>query len=46
MADKITARELTERKDGFVLIDVREVDELEEGGKIDGATRGIRRFKG
>src|SRR5215211_3905313 len=38
MADKITARELTERKDGFVLIDVREVDELEEGGKIDGAT--------
>jgi len=38
MADKITARELAERKDGFVLIDVREVDELEEGGKIDGAT--------
>lgn len=38
MADKITARELAERKDGFVLIDVREVDELEEDGKIDGAT--------
>jgi hypothetical protein len=46
MADNITARELTERKDGFVLIDAKEVDELEEDGKIDGATRDIRRFKG
>jgi rhodanese-related sulfurtransferase len=37
MADKITPIELQARKDDYVIIDVREADELEEEGKIDGA---------
>src|SRR5574341_1270191 len=37
MADKITAKELAKKKDDFVLIDVREADEVAEDGKIDGA---------
>lgn len=31
MADKITPKELEERKDEYKIIDVRETDELEEG---------------
>jgi len=34
MADKITVAELKSQKNDFVIIDVRETDEL-EGGKID-----------
>jgi rhodanese-related sulfurtransferase len=35
MADKITARDLAEKKGDFVLIDVREADEVaEDGGAI------------
>jgi rhodanese-related sulfurtransferase len=34
MANKITAAELKSQKNDFVIIDVRETDEL-EGGKID-----------
>jgi len=34
MADKITATELKSHKNDFVIIDVREIDEL-DGGKID-----------
>jgi len=34
MADKITATELKSQKNDFVIIDVREIDEL-NGGKID-----------
>jgi rhodanese-related sulfurtransferase len=37
MADKITAKELAKKKGDFVLIDVREADEVAEDGKIDGA---------
>jgi rhodanese-related sulfurtransferase len=37
MADKITAAELKLQKNDFVIIDVREIDEL-EGGKIDDST--------
>ena len=39
MADKITAKDLTDRKGEFVLIDVREADEVSEdgGGTIEGA---------
>jgi phage shock protein E len=40
MADKITAKELAEKKGDFVLIDVREADEIAEedgGGTIEGA---------
>ena len=37
MADKITATELKLQKNDFVIIDVREIDEL-EGGKIDDST--------
>ena len=37
MADKITATDLKSQKNDFVIIDVREIDEL-EGGKIDGST--------
>jgi rhodanese-related sulfurtransferase len=39
MADKITAKDLADRKGDFVLIDVREADEVTEGGgaTIDGA---------
>lgn len=38
MADKITAEELAEKKDEYVLIDMREADEVAEDGKIEGAT--------
>jgi len=34
MADKITHKELQKTKDQYVIVDVREADEL-EGGKID-----------
>jgi len=34
MADKISANDLKSQKDDFVIIDVREADEL-EGGKIE-----------
>ena len=34
MADKITAKELMSQKNDFVIIDVREIDEL-EGGIIE-----------
>ncbi len=37
MADKITAAKLKLQKNDFVIIDVREIDEL-EGGKIDDST--------
>ena len=37
MAEKITAKELATKKDDFVLIDVRESDEVEADGKIEGA---------
>ena len=39
MADKITAKELADKKDNFVLIDVREADEIAEdgGATIEGA---------
>ena len=37
MADKITARGLAEKKDDFMLIDVRETDEITEDGTIEGA---------
>jgi rhodanese-related sulfurtransferase len=36
MSDKITAKELMSQKNDFVIIDVRESDEL-EGGKIEGS---------
>ena len=36
MAEKITPKELQARKDEYVIIDVREPDELKEG-QIDGA---------
>lgn len=38
MADKITAKDLAVKKKDFVLIDVRESDEIETDGKIEGAT--------
>lgn len=37
MADKIAARDLAPNKDKFVLIDVRERDEVEADGAIAGA---------
>lgn len=37
MADKITAKDVGEKRDNFILIDVREADEVAEDGKIDGA---------
>lgn len=37
MADKITAKDLAEKKSDFVLIDVREADEVAEDGMIQGA---------
>jgi rhodanese-related sulfurtransferase len=37
MADKITAKELSEKKDRLVLIDVREADEVAKEGIIEGA---------
>jgi len=39
MADKITAKDLADNKGDFVLIDVREADEVAEdgGGTIEGA---------
>ena len=36
MAEKISAADLRANKDNFVIIDVRETDEL-QGGKIDGS---------
>jgi len=36
MANKVTSKELREKKDQYVYVDVREADELEEG-MIDGA---------
>ena len=36
MANKITSKDLQERKDQYMFVDVREADELEKG-KIDGA---------
>jgi len=36
MANKLTARELQEGKDEYMILDVREADELQEG-KIDGS---------
>jgi len=36
MANKVTPRELQEGKDEYMIFDVREADELQEG-KIDGA---------
>ncbi len=36
MAEKISAVDLRANKDNFVIIDVRETDEL-QGGKIDGS---------
>jgi rhodanese-related sulfurtransferase len=37
MADKITAKELAEKKDEYFLIDVRGANEVSEDGKIDGS---------
>lgn len=37
MADKITPKDVSEKKDDFVLIDVREADEVAEEGTIEGA---------
>jgi rhodanese-related sulfurtransferase len=37
MVYKVTPKELKGRKDECVILDVREADELEEEGKIDGA---------
>jgi rhodanese-related sulfurtransferase len=37
MADKIAPKELQERKDEYIIVDIREADELIEEGKIDGA---------
>ena len=36
MADKVTSKELQERQDDYMYVDVREADELEEG-MIEGA---------
>ena len=36
MADKITANDLKTQKDDFIILDVRESDEI-ESGKIDGS---------
>jgi rhodanese-related sulfurtransferase len=36
LASKVTPKELQEGKDEYMILDVREADEL-EGGKIDGA---------
>lgn len=38
MADKITAKDFAGKKDDFVIIDVREADEVAEDGTIGGAT--------
>ena len=37
MADKITAKDIVEKKRDFVLVDVREADEVVEDGTIEGA---------
>jgi rhodanese-related sulfurtransferase len=37
MADKIAPKDVAEKKDDFVLIDVREADEAAEDGTIEGA---------
>ena len=34
MADKITAKELISQKNDFLVIDVRELDELDNGDKL------------
>ena len=36
MAEKITAKDLADKKSDFVLIDVREADEVAEDGTIEG----------
>jgi rhodanese-related sulfurtransferase len=38
MANKISPKELSERKDEYLIIDVREADEVNEDGKIESAT--------
>jgi len=38
MAEKLAEKGFAEKKANFVLIDVRETDEIEQDGKIDGAT--------
>lgn len=38
MADKINAKDLAQNRDNFILIDVRESDEVAEDGAIEGAT--------
>src|SRR6266480_6521987 len=37
MVYKVTPKELQGRKDEYLIVDVREADELKEEGKIDGA---------
>jgi rhodanese-related sulfurtransferase len=37
VADKITAKDLAPKKDNFILIDVRERDEVETDGTIEGS---------
>lgn len=37
MADKITATDLAKKKEDFVIIDVRESDEVAQDGTIEGA---------
>lgn len=37
MADKIIAKDLTEKKSDFVFIDARDADEVAEDGTIEGA---------
>lgn len=37
MADKITAKDLAQSRDDFIIIDVREVDEITEDGTIEEA---------
>jgi rhodanese-related sulfurtransferase len=37
VADKITAKDLAPKKDNFILIDVRERDEVEADGAIEGS---------
>ncbi|HEU0144556.1 MAG TPA: rhodanese-like domain-containing protein [Nitrososphaera sp.] len=37
MADKITVKDLAEKKSDFFLIDMREADEVAEDGTIEGA---------
>jgi rhodanese-related sulfurtransferase len=37
MADKIAAKDVADKKRDFVLVDVREADEVVEDGTIEGA---------